>query len=392
MERTDKNPVILIGGNHYNGLGLVRMFARFGIDAYGIIIGKDTEQGFLARSRYWKKTWHISSDAGIMETLAAFDTAGVPKPVVIAWSDGAAAELDRHYDELSGRFILPSIGRQEGALYGYMDKEKQRIFGGHCGLLTAKSLVLDPREERSLAEVSYPCICKPLISCEGNKKDIRKMDDEEQLRQYLAEKKADGYEKILLQEYLDIDIEYDILGCVDHETSAFLVNRKVRTWPDIGGPTSYSFTVRDPQLDEIAGRIIGELRQLDYSGLFDVDLFCVGGRFYFNEINWRNSALGYIAANSKLYYPVIWYDAVTGQSLPGLKMKPDVFGLYSMNEFADIHHVLKKEISLSEWRRQYRACTGFAYKDPRDPAPARAKITGAVKNRLTRKKTDQENA
>ena len=390
MKSTYQNPVILIGGNHYNGLALVRMFARHGIDVYGIIIGKNVENGFLGRSKYWKEVRYIEENEQIISCLDSF--ACDVKPVLIAWSDGAASELDRHYDELKERFILPSVNKEQGLLYSYMDKEKQKDFAEACSLPTAETIVISLTAETNLSALPYPCICKPLISAEGNKKDIRKLEDRDTLEKYLEEKKADGYEKILLQEYLDIDIEYDIQGYVDRGEAAYLVTRKIRTWPNIGGPTSYSYTVDDMRLEEVAGKIISQLERMNYSGLFDADIFCVGGKLYFNEINWRNSALGYIAANSKLYYQILWYDAVTGQSHPGLKRKPDVYGLYSMNEFADIYHVLKKEMPLSEWLRQYRGCTGFAYRDPEDPEPAKAKLKDAVKNRLMRKKADQESA
>ena len=64
-----KNKVILIGGNHHNGLGLARSFGVNGIKPYGVIVGEGAEHGFVRKSKYWAKTWVIKSDDEIVEFL-----------------------------------------------------------------------------------------------------------------------------------------------------------------------------------------------------------------------------------------------------------------------------------------------------------------------------------
>lgn len=89
-----KNKVILIGGNHHNGLGLARSFGVNGIKPYGIIVGEGAEHGFVRKSKYWAKTWVIKSDDEIVEFLLNAFQNEKEKPVVIPYSDGAAEEIE----------------------------------------------------------------------------------------------------------------------------------------------------------------------------------------------------------------------------------------------------------------------------------------------------------
>ena len=114
-----KNKVILIGGNHHNGLGLAR------------------------KSKYWAKTWVIKSDDEIVEFLLNAFQNEKEKPVVIPYSDGAAEEIDLNLDRLKEHFLLPSIGGQQGKIAELMDKQKQVEFAQTYGIPMAKSCVVE---------------------------------------------------------------------------------------------------------------------------------------------------------------------------------------------------------------------------------------------------------
>ena len=48
------NKVILIGGDHHNGLGLARSFGINGIKPYGIIVTGRNKHSFISKSKYWE--------------------------------------------------------------------------------------------------------------------------------------------------------------------------------------------------------------------------------------------------------------------------------------------------------------------------------------------------
>lgn len=377
-----KNPVVLIGGNHYNGLGLVRAFAKFQVPAYAIIIGKNAKKGFTAQSKHWKKVFCVIDEEQIPECLNLILKKCSLKPVIIAWSDSAAAFIDKHYEELKADFFLPSINHEGGRIFDMMDKKNQLEFANRCGLDTAKTWKMSLPCTVLPDDIVFPVIVKPVCSAEGEKKDIKKISNEGELLDYLDVLCHKGYLNILIQEYLIFTEEYDILGSVNRSMSSAVITKKVRNWPNVGGSTSYSFTTDDETLKRISQKLISELMSMNYCGLFDVDLFSVGNKIYFNEINWRNSALGYVANNSSVYYQVNWYASVLGKKVKNEVYYPKSCGKYSMNEMMDFHHFLNGDMTFIAWLRDLRRCTGFAYKDNHDMRPFFYKLMWPLLKRL----------
>ena len=372
-----KHKVILIGGDHYNGLALVRLFGKHGLHPYGIIVGQKSGSGFLKASGYWEKCWTVTDDSGIMAILKDFFSQEDNKPVIIPYSDGAAATIDNNLCELKDSFIVPSINGLQSSIYEMMDKGRQVSFAKNCGMQMADSLEIRLDDIR-FEGVEFPCIVKPVVSCEGDKTDIKRIDSKVELEQYLIYLREKRYEKILLQKYVQIDVEYDIEGFIHQNDSTYFVSEKVRTWPTIGGPTSYSFSIDNPTLNREIDKIVDYLRDIGYSGLFDVEIFRVGEEYLFNEINWRNSAVCFAAAASGVYYPLYWFYAVTDQEYN--VNKPDIYGTRAMNELLDFRHVKAKEVGLFLWAKQLWGSKAYAYYDITDMAPLCKRIWMSVKS------------
>ena len=385
-----QNKVILIGGDHYNGLALVRLFGKQGLKPYGIIVGQRADIGFLKASRYWKKSWTVKDDSEILTVLRENFAGESETPVIIPYSDGAAATIDNNLKELKDAFIVPSINGLQSRIYEMMDKGKQVSFAEQCGLQMAKSYEINLDDRNSVKEIEYPCIGKPVVSCEGDKTDIKRIDSQVELEQYLIYLREKGYEKILLQKYVQIDAEYDIEGFIHQNDSTYFVSEKVRTWPNIGGPTSYSFSIDNPTLNREIDKIVDYLRDIGYSGLFDVEIFRVGKEYLFNEINWRNSAVCFAASASDVYYPWYWYCAVTNQTYA--IRNPDDYGVRAMNELLDFRHVKAKDVGLFRWVKQLWQSEAYAYCDMTDMAPLCKRIWMSVKSFFLRIKNERRNS
>ena len=343
------------------------MFGEQGYTPYGIVVGHNSNQGFLIKSKYWKKTWCIESDDLIIQILKDNFSEEAVKPVIIAYSDGATSILDLNYNEISQHFILSSINSIEGKIYEMMDKGRQVEFAATCGLRMAKSHEIFLDKHHSVEDISFPCIGKPIVSCEGDKKDIKKLTNQTELDCYLHELKEKGYERILLQEFLSIDEEYDVEGYVDGDKCAYFCNEKIRTWPNVGGPTAYAFSINDKALNCEIEKIVAVLKEIRYSGLFDVEIFKVNGEYYFNEINWRNSAVCFAAKQSGVNYPLYWFCSVTEREYEIDKAKK--YPVYAMNELLDFQHVKTHEVSLWKWLSQIKRSEAKAYYDKDDLKP-----------------------
>ena len=118
--------------------------------------------------------------------------------------------------------------------------------------------------------------------------------------------------------------------------------------------------------------------QISFPTAVDMPEDVVWRRDIYREINLEDDA------NAGLYYPVLWYSAVTGIEIKALQQEQITYGLYSMNEFKDIFHVFCGDISMPAWLKQYRQCTGFAYKSKQDPKPVREKMAGALLRKIRR--------
>ena len=210
MDRLNK--VILIGGSHHNGLGLVRTFGINGINPYGIIIGKKSEKSFLHQSKYWKKTWCVFSPKEALQILQEEFKNEEKKPVVIPWSDDMAEVIDKNLNNLSEKFILPSFSNIQGKIVELMDKQNQSEFASKYGIQMLESQIIEEFNLIENIKIPYPRILKPVASVEGEKLDIAICNNEEEFIKALQKIKKTGYKRILIQQYLGERKEYVLTG------------------------------------------------------------------------------------------------------------------------------------------------------------------------------------
>lgn len=380
-----KNKVILIGGNHHNGLGLARSFGVNGIKPYGIIVGEGAEHGFVRKSKYWAKTWVIKSDDEIVEFLLNAFQNEKEKPVVIPYSDGAAEEIDLNLDRLKEHFLLPSIGGQQGKIAELMDKQKQVEFAQTYGIPMAKSCVVDLNDIRLPEDMIYPCIVKPVVSAEGEKSDIRKCDTETQTVAYLQELREKGYHRFLVQEYLIYDTEYLMVGSISRQNQCWFNSKKIRVWPVVGGSSSCLQVTSENNVQEFFDEVRNAFGRVGYDGIFDVDALRVGEKIYLNEINWRNSGTIYSVFGSKVYYPVNWYYWKTENQSPENFIRTCLDDtVYTMDESLDLRHVACGNITLKQWLRDKKKSKAFALWYTPDMRPAIAQYLHLLKELIKR--------
>lgn len=380
-----KNKVILIGGNHHNGLGLARSFGVNGIKPYGVIVGEGAEHGFVRKSKYWAKTWAIKSDDEIVEFLLNAFQNEKEKPVVIPYSDGAAEEIDLNLDRLKEHFLLPSIGGQQGKIAELMDKKKQVEFAQTYGIPMAKSCVVDLNDIRLPEDMIYPCIVKPVVSAEGEKSDIRKCDTETQTVAYLQELREKGYHRFLVQEYLIYDTEYLMVGSISGQNQCWFNSKKIRVWPVVGGSSSCLQVTSENNVQEFFDEVRNAFGQVGYDGIFDVEALRVGEKIYLNEINWRNSGTIYSVFGSKVYYPVNWYYWKTENQSPENFIRTCLDDtVYTMDESLDLRHVACGNITLRQWLNDKKKARAFAIWNATDLKPTMVQYFHLLKELIKR--------
>ena len=103
------NKVIIIGGDHYNALGLARVFGVNGVKPYGLLISysKHKRDNFCYASKYWEQTWFAHDETEALQILMKEFSGEPEKPVLVPSSDGAAIAIDERGAELDQYFLLP---------------------------------------------------------------------------------------------------------------------------------------------------------------------------------------------------------------------------------------------------------------------------------------------
>lgn len=362
------NKVILIGGNHHNGLGLVRNFGVNKIRPYGIIIGGINEC-FVTKSKYWEKTWILSNENEAIKFLIDHFKNEVEKPVIIPWSDSAAAAIDNNLDALKPYFILPSLGGMQGAIVKMMDKQRQIEFINKYGLPMAKSWTVRLPYERGSCEFIFPCICKPVSSYEGLKTDIRKCENLNELLLYFEEIRSKGYKRILVQEFINYDKELEFVGSCDDNPS-YIISHNVRNWPVVGGTNSFLQIIADKDVKCVCEKLLKALKCENYSGMFDIELFQVKNRILVNEINWRNTGNSFFSLGTGVHYAVIWYLNAIGIDTSNMKRYTEDTSQYAMNEATDLRHVVFGKLKLVEWFSDLQKTKSFALWYVKDLKPS----------------------
>lgn len=382
------NKVILIGESHYHGLNLARSFGIKGIKPYGIIV--NSKPGFLDACKYWEKTYHVADDEAAIKLAKELFENEKEKPLILPWSDGALFAIDQHLDELKEHFYVSSIGGKQGEICCWLNKKRQAELAKEFGLSVSPTeeirLPLQDSDVQAIVDTfSFPLFLKPVDSREGSKNDMRKIESTEQLRAYSETLSQNGFHRILVQEYLEIDVEYDLMGYCSKEGHNYTVIKKKRTWPVGGGATCSGTIIRNADT-ALFERIVNVLINMGYEGPFDIELLQSCGKTYFNEINWRGSANVYAAYKSGNNYPYLWYLTKTKRAVvDGFNNSIDSStDFFFMNEFWDVQYVRQKRISLVSWIRDVRSAKAFGYYDKDDLKPFFAKFKQMISNRFIR--------
>ncbi len=376
----EKNSIVyLVGGDHHNGLGLARIFGLNGIEVRSLVIG-DCAKSFLRKSRFISECRVFPTEKDAFDYLLELPQKK-NRSFIIPYSDAAALELDTRLDEFKDAYYVPSINDMQGEISKLMDKQNQYIFAKKHGIKMAYTVTTNVKAEEhpEFDDMPFPCIIKPVISAEGHKRDIAICNTIEELLKVIEEYKQLGYYRALVQEYLTVDYEIDVFGCVIKQAPYIcqVPTKTIRSWLPQGGTNSFSQIITNTGILKECEKIISAVRKQGFYGLYDIELFVVNNEIILNEINLRNSGDVYMGISQGYYYPYAWYCDVLGREVDILPhpCRAD----YTMTECADIRNVLVHNTSLVKWIADYRKSKDYALKFRGDMKPARERYAYYVR-------------
>ena len=382
--RVSDAKIIVIGGDHHNMLGVVRSLGMRGCNNITAIITNDKTYSFVSKSRYIKNSYTVKEEEGIILDLLKKngDNDGGKKAIIIPTSDFAACLIDKHLNELSDDYIIPSINGRQGEVVKYMDKYNQFLLAKEYGVKMAECNIINLNEAFPNPSFSK-CIVKPLVSANGNKIDITICDNADDYFKALEVFRNKQYDKVLVQEYVDFDRECGLIGCSGNGLMVLPgIIKKNRIYPISRGSNSYSNIEKVPRSHEII-KILKMLKELGYSGLFDIEIFVKGDEVYLNEINFRNSGNAFAYCYDDIYLAYIWIAIALGENIEGEKLK--ISAPFSfVDERLEMKQLLDKNISFKEYIKTKRGAKAKLLHFKKDIKPSIYKYLYIVKRRVIR--------
>lgn len=353
MNGKNKNEVIIIGGNHHNLLGIARGLGKKGVKSNAIITN-DNRYPYVKKSKYIKKSFIVPEDEKrVLEKLLLFKS--TIKPVVFPCSDFAAYVIDKNYEKLKEFFILPSIRNTELEISKYMDKHLQSIIANQNGVETLKTLEFNTNARNIEIDINYPVIIKPKLSIYGSKNDMYICQNLNEIKSAFNELSKKSIIEVIIQEYLEYDYEISLIGLsIDNTIQIPCGVKKINSYPYGKGAMCFGKVICNKNLREIINLdcIKNMMSSIEYSGLFDIDLFIKNNKVYLNEINFRNSANSYSLMKYEISLPYIYYiEKTQGNNINSEEyILNDFFVVEDFNEKRLLH---EKKITKKQYRDNY---------------------------------------
>jgi len=379
-----KNKVIVIGGEHYNALGVIRSLGELGINPYFVLIANDHISP-CSSSKYIKETFKIESESytDVYKFLMNNFNDEEEKPILIPTGDPVEKFLDSNYNELSKKYILPNIDNRQGEILKCMDKNYQHELCEKFNVNVPNTWLIDLNNKSDI-DKKFPkkVIVKPDVSADGKKSDILILEGESAIKEGLMEFKKKDYSKVLVQEFIEYDMEYAMMGIACNDIVIIPgINSNDYIYPNKRGNTSYAemFPLEEFELD--VNPIINMIKNLKYTGLFEVELFKKGDKLYFNEMNFRNSANLYAYSGNNIPYIYLYINLLLNNDISEIKQKVDKHYFFCV-EPAHLKNVKEGLLGFREWARHVKNSTKLIY-NKKDKKPFYKRIQNSLYLRLT---------
>ena len=372
------NKVAILGNDHINTLGVIRTLGENNIKPYLFLISENRNNAII-KSKYIEKYWILKNEDEALKKIVDYFKEEENKVALIPTSDATSLCIDKKVLELKDKFYIPNIDFKNNYIYMYMDKFKQQELIESNNINGIKSQILNFSNFDEKLKLTFPIILKPNISAEGNKDDIRICNDKNELNKAKEELKKLGYKKILVQNFITYDYECDIQGfSINGETCIPGVIEKIRIYPAKKGSTTYGKVVSNQKYEKVINGIGKIMKKINYTGIFDIDVFICNEEIYLNEINFRNSAISYAYGDSYIAY--YWYLSVINNKViePPLINSSYTF----MDDQADIHNIIDKNITFKRYRKEKKEARILLVKNKKDPKPSRMMFINKVKNNI----------
>jgi D-aspartate ligase len=374
MKPMIKNKIVVIGGNHHNGLGIIRSLGEYGCRVSLIVVGEG--KSFVTKSRYLEKRWIVNNETKVLSILLNEFNDKENKTIILPADDYSASLIDKNINKLKDSFIFPSINNGQGNVLKRMNKFEMNKLAKESGLLVPLSYKVELDKDKKIAniieymDIKYPCIVKPIQSIDGSKSDISINYNSNDLKKNL-EKLSDSYNEVLVQEYIEKDGEIGITGFITSNEKKIIIPGiidKRRQSTKALGSTTYAKIITEEESTFDLNQVKILLKNVGFVGIFDLELLLKDNKIYFVELNFRNGAYGYAFTKLGVNMPVLWCLDALGKDISSMPKKVNKTATF-ISEIADFRNVIERKVGLFEWALQFFTADAHLIMNKQDIKP-----------------------
>lgn len=312
-----KPEVIVIGQNSSIVLGQVRALGQAGYKVH-VLKTTDTKpkkKSYELYSKYISTYGYISksNEENFIRLLLNKYADANAKKVLISCDDNVASYFDRHCQELQPFFMFPNVNYENGRISYFMNKATQKELVNQCELNAPKGWTIEWHEGNYNIpdDIEYPCFVKPEVYHVLRKVLMKKCNNRQELEAVMKQCPKDL--PMLVEQFIDITQEYGVSGIsVDGKVMITSLIKKVDTY--LG--TTASGTLSPMSIyPELNAKLTKFVEKMNYTGIFDIDLYESNGKMYFCECNLRLGNSGVATLLNGINLPAMLVDALSGKEI-----------------------------------------------------------------------------
>ena len=372
MKRPFDNKVIVIGADHHTTLGAIRSLGEQKVDVYAIL--QKNILDFTGSSKYIKgKTWYIKESSEVLDVLLENFPVEKNKTIILTCSDEIEYFIDSHFSELADRYLLPFAAGNYGPIHSLMDKDYMSQVAKQIGVLSPFTWTITKEcLDTDIQNITFPCLCKPLKSASGAPVGGTYIicDTRNELEKTADKYFASGFDAFVCEQYIDSKTEISVEGCSFGDNSdpfIPLIQLKVKAFKANNGSTTSCKLTNDFSIYKDMQKTIQLLKEIRYSGVFDLEFRILPEGSYLLDANLRvgGCSYGMTRAHANIIYEWCYYTA-TGRHPKPVTVKKDV---YFINEFFYIHDIKRRLCCFTDLFLDLFKRKAFAVMNIRDPKP-----------------------
>ena len=378
---TSEQKIIVLSRNYSTGLGVIRSLGSAGYSVDLIASTKKKGSSVIASSsRYVKHAEEVQSpkiqgDDGetIIQTLLKKNLQSSSKTILFPTDDFTANVIAKNAERLSEKYLMPFVNKdRDFTISEVMDKSFQSRLAEKCGLKVPEEWVISLSTEIKLPEnIIFPCFVKPLQSVSGRKDEMKICQNKKELITHLNKMQLFYSDRsVLIQKYLYTVCEYDLSGvCIDQRVIIPAVIKKDVVAQFEKGVTMTGVMYPCDILKSIRESVVTFLKELHYTGMFDMEFIQCEDGIYFNEINLRSGGPSYFYFMNGVNLPDVFVRAVTEQDVDiDLTCNTGTTFIYEKVAWEDYIHGY---ISRSEMKNYIKNADFTLISDKTDPKPGK---------------------